>query len=233
MKILLADDDRDLVDMLRYVFHRDGYTVATAFDGDGTLRAFQGEAPDLIVLDLLMPRRSGLDVLREIRRVSKIPIIVLTSLGDEENTVNALEGGADDYLAKPFGARELRARVKSLIRRALNQSDGEEKPPKPLLVGDIRLNARTQQVSVAGQQVRLTPKEFALLQYLMVNCDQVLSSSDLIANVWGFDAEESEELVRVTVSRLRRKIEPDPSSPCHVVTVPGVGYMFVYRRDEA
>jgi two-component system, OmpR family, KDP operon response regulator KdpE len=179
-----------------------------------------------------MPRRSGLDVLREIRRVSKIPILVLTSLGDEENTVNALEGGADDYLAKPFGPHELRARVKSLLRRALNQSEGEEKPPKPLLIGDVRLNARTQEVSVAGQPVRLTPTEFALFQHLMVNCDQVLSSSDIIANVWGFNAEENDELVRVTISRLRRKIEPDPSSPRYVVTVPGVGYRFVYRRNE-
>jgi DNA-binding response OmpR family regulator len=231
MKILLADDDRDLVDMLRYVFQRDGYSVFTAFDGDATLRAFQAESPDLIVLDLLMPKKSGLEVLTEIRRVSKVPIIVLTSLGDEENTVNALDGGADDYLAKPFRPRELRARVKSQLRRGLNQTEGDEKP-KPLLIGDIQINARTQEVSVSGRFVKLTPTEFALLQHLMVNYDQVLGSSDLIANVWGYDAEGNEELVRVTISRLRRKIEPDPSSPRYIVTVPGVGYRFVYRRKE-
>ena len=232
MKILLADDDRDLVDMLRYVFQRDGYTVVTAFDGEAALRVLQVEAPDLIVLDLLMPRRSGLDVLRDIRRVSKIPVIILTSLGDEENTVNALDIGADDYLAKPFRPRELRARIKSLLRRALDRTESEEKLPKPLLIGDIRLNARTQEVSVSGKQVKLTPTEFTLLQHFMVNYDQVLSSSDLIANVWGFDAEENEELVRVTVSRLRRKIEPDPASPRYIVTIPGVGYRFAFRRTE-
>lgn len=231
MKILLADDDRDLVDMLRYVFQRDGYAVATAFDGQAALSAFQGEAPDLIVLDLMMPKRSGLEVLQDIRRTSKIPIIILTSLGDEENTVNALEGGADDYLAKPFRPRELRSRVKALLRRASSQP-GEGKAAKPLLIGDIRLNAKTQQVSVSGQAVKLTPTEFALLQHLMVNYDQVLSSSDIVASVWGYDAEQSEELVRVTISRLRHKIEPDPSAPRYIITVPGVGYRFVYRHEE-
>lgn len=231
MKILLADDDRDLVDMLRYVFQRDGYSVITAFDGQAALRAFQGQAPDLIVLDLMMPKLSGLEVLQDIRRSSKIPIIVLTSLGDEENTVNALEGGADDYLAKPFRPRELRARVKALLRRAAGQP-GEGKPAKPLLVGDIRLNAKTQQVSVSGQPVKLTPTEFALLQHLMVNYDQVRSSSDIVASVWGYDAEQNEELVRVTISRLRHKVEPDPSSPRYIITVPGVGYRFAYRHED-
>jgi DNA-binding response OmpR family regulator len=231
MKILLADDDRDLVDMLRYVFQRDGYTVATAFDGEGALRSFQAEAPDLIVLDLMMPKRSGFDVLREIRQTSKTPIIVLTALGDEENTVNALDGGADDYLAKPFRPRELRARVKSILRRGLNQTENEERTA-PLLIGDIQLNAKTQEVSVAGRSVNLTPTEFTLLQHLMVNYDQVLSSSQIIASVWGYDAEQNEELVRVTISRLRHKIEPDPSAPRYIVTVPGVGYRFVYRRSE-
>jgi DNA-binding response OmpR family regulator len=231
MRILLAGDDRDLVDMLRCVFQRDSYSVSTAFVGEATLPAFQADCPDLIVLDLLMPKKIRLEVLAEIRRVSKVPIIVLTSVGDEENTVNALDGGADDYLAKPFRPRELRARVKSQLRRGLNQAEGEEKP-KPLLIGDMQLNARTQEVSVSGRFVKLTPTEFALLQHFKVNYDQVLSSSDLIANVWGYDAEGNEELVRVTISRLRHKIEPDPSSPRYIVNVPGVGYRFVYRRNE-
>jgi DNA-binding response OmpR family regulator len=232
MKILLVDDDRDLVDMLRYVFQRDGYTVATAFDGEGALRAFQTEASNLIVLDLMMPKRCGLDVLREIRRVSKTPIIVLTALGDEENTVNALDSGADDYLAKPFRPRELRARVRSLLRRGLEQNEDEERRA-PLLIGDIQINARTKEVSVAGKAVKLTPTEFALLGHLMVNYDQVLSSPQIISSVWGFDAEGNDELVRVTISRLRHKIEPDPSSPRYIVTVPGVGYRFCYRRKDS
>lgn len=230
MKILLADDDRDLVDMLRYVFQRDGYTVTTVLDGEAALRSFQVEAPDLIVLDILMPKRSGLDVLREIRRASKVPIIMLTSLGDEESTVNALDAGADDYLAKPFRPRELRARVKSLLRRGLDQSENERS--EPLLIGDIQLNARTLEVSVAGRSVNLTPTEFALLQHLMVNYERVSSASQIIESVWGFDSDGSEELVRVTVSRLRHKIEPDPATPRYIVTIPGFGYRFVYRRSE-
>jgi DNA-binding response OmpR family regulator len=232
MKILLVDDDRDLVDMLRYVFQRDGYTVATAFDGDGALRAFKAEAPNLIILDLLMPKRCGLDVLCEIRKGSKTPIIVLTALGDEENTVNALDSGADDYLAKPFRPRELRARVRSLLRRGPGKN-GDEESHAPLLIGDIQINAKTQEVAVAGNSVKLTPTEFALLEHLMVNHDQVLSPSQIISCVWGYDSEKNEELVRVTLSRLRHKIEPDPSSPRYIVTVPGVGYRFIYSHRDS
>lgn len=141
------------------------------------------------------------------------------------------KGGADDYLAKPFRPRELRARVKSLMRRGLGQTEDEERTA-PFLVGEIQINAKTQEVLVAGRSVKLTPTEFSLLQHLMVNYDQVLSSTQLISSVWGYDAEVNDELVRVTVSRLRHKIEPDPSSPRYVITVPGVGYRFVYRQRE-
>lgn len=229
MKILLVDDDRDLVDMLRYVFQRDGFTVATAYDGEPALRSFQAEAPDLIVLDLMMPKRSGFDVLQEIRRVSKVPIIVLTALGDEENTVNALDSGADDYVAKPFRPRELRARVRSLLRRGHAEN---EKRFAPLIVGDIHLNVKTRQVSVSGQLVRLSRIEFSLLHYFMINHDLVLTYSDLMANVWNFQYGEDDELVRVTISRLRRKIEPDPACPFHILTIPGVGYRFASSREE-
>jgi two-component system response regulator VicR len=231
-KILLVDDDRDLVDMLRYIFQREGYTIITAYDGEVALRAFKAESPDLIVLDLSMPKRSGFQVLQEIRRMSKVPVIVLTCLGDEDHLVTALEGGADDYLAKPFRPRELKARTSALLRRAQHGKESRDKALKPLLLGDISLNAKTTDVFVAGRVVKLTRTEFALLQYLMVNYDIVLSQSDIIANVWGFDAEGNDDLVRVTISRLRRKIEPDPTSPRYIVTVPGVGYRFIFKHQD-
>ncbi len=231
-KILLVDDDRDLVDMLRYIFQREGYTIITAYDGEVALRAFKAESPDLIVLDLSMPKRSGFQVLQEIRQVSKVPVIVLTCLGDEDHLVAALERGADDYLAKPFRPRELKARTNALLRRAHHGKQSGDKSLKPLLLGDISLNAKTMEVSVAGRVVKLTRTEFALLQYLMVNYDTVLSQSDIIANVWGFDAEGNEDLVRVTISRLRRKIEPEPTSPRYIVTVPGVGYRFIFKHQD-
>jgi DNA-binding response OmpR family regulator len=229
MKILLADDDRDLVDMLRFILQREGYTIVTAFDGEVALRVFKAESPDLIVLDLSMPRLSGFEVLQEIRRASKVPVIVLTCLGDEDHLVSALERGADDYLAKPFRLRELKARTSALLRRVRDRGADGEKPIKPLLLGDISLNAKTMEVCVAGRAVKLTRTEFALLQYLMLNYDTVQSSSDIIANVWGFSDEANEDLVRVTISRLRRKIEPDSTSPRYVVNVPGFGYRFVFR----
>ncbi len=232
MKILLVDDDRDLVDMLRYAFQREGYRVITALDGEAGLRTFTAELPDLVVLDLALPRRNGLEVLKEIRRVSKAPIIMLTCMGDEEHIVTAFEMGADDYVAKPFRPRELKARAKAVLRRSQDRAP-EEKQRRPLLIGDINLNAKTMEVSVAGRAVQLTRTEFALLQYLMVNCDQVLKPTDIIANVWGFDAEQNEDLVRVTISRLRRKIEPDPSAPTYIINVPSMGYRFLYKRAES
>ncbi len=229
MKILLADDDHDLIDMLRYVFQREGYGVVTAPDGEAALRTFKLECPDLIVLDLSMPKRTGIEILREIRHTSKVPVIILTCMGDEEHLVEALEAGADDYVSKPFRPRELKARTKALLRRSSDHVEHTERSQKPLLIGDISINARTMEVSVAGNPVKLTRTEFALLEYMMLNHDKVLSPSALIANVWGFDAEQNEDTVRVTISRLRRKIEPDPSCPCYIINVPGLGYRFLYK----
>jgi DNA-binding response OmpR family regulator len=232
MKILLVDDDRDLIDMLRYVFTREGYTVSIACDGNTALRTFTAESPDLVLLDLGMPKRSGFEVLSEIRRTSQVPVIILTSWDSEDHLVQALDNGADDYVTKPFRPRELKARVRVILRRSQNNGETSGKTHDSLLMGDISLNARTMEVSVGGQNVKLTRMEFALLQYLMVNYDKVLSTSDILANVWGFNAEQSEDLVRVTISRLRRKIEPDPSSPCYIVNVPGMGYRFLYKLRE-
>ena len=227
MNVLLADDDRDLVDLLRYAFQRDGYAVTTAFDGDSALRAFQTAPPDLLILDLMMPKRNGMEVLQALRGSSNVPVIVLTAMGDEDNMVNALQLGADDYLVKPFRPRELRVRAQALLRRSRNRT--EVQTFQPLTLGDVTLDPGAHEVTVAGQLVSLTRIEFALLQYLMINRDTVLSIPDIIANVWGYDADGNDEVVKVTISRLRRKVETDPSQPRYILNVPGVGYKFQNR----
>jgi two-component system response regulator VicR len=232
MRVLLCDDDRDLVDLLRYAFRRDGYTVSVAFDGEMGLRIFDAEAPDLVVIDLMMPKRGGIQVLKEIRRRSKVPVLILTAVGDEDQLVSALDLGADDYLTKPFRPRELRARVHDLERRSKQQGEPAAAPARPITLGRLTIDPRTRIVTRDEKPVELTAKEFALLHYLMLNRDIVLSVSDIFTNVWGFDSSENEDVVKVTIYRLRRKVEQDPSSPQHILNLPGQGYKFQYKSDN-
>jgi DNA-binding response OmpR family regulator len=232
MKVLLVDDDHDLVDLLRHAFQRDGYKVVTAYDGEVALQVFQLETPNLVLLDLALPKRNGIEVLKEIRRRSNTPVLILSVQSDEEKVVEALDQGADEYLFKPFRLRELRARTRALLRRGHGNGTGHSRPAEAMTFGDLRVDPRSHQVTVAGHPVRLTPTEFALLQYLLANHDVVVKSTDIIANVWNYDAEDTGELVRVFISRLRRKIESDPACPHYILNVPGVGYMFQSKPDE-
>jgi DNA-binding response OmpR family regulator len=204
-----------------------------AFDGEMTVRTFESESADLVVLDLMMPKRSGMEVLKEIRRHSRVPVIILSGLGDEERLVTALDLGADDYLVKPFRPRELRARTHALLRRAKQIPDSEEKPAKSISLGALTLDPRTRQVTLEEKPLQLTSKEFALLHYLMLNRDIVLTVSDIISNVWGFESGENEEVVKVTIYRLRRKVEPNPSKPQYILNVPGQGYKFQFKTQDA
>ena len=233
MKVLLADDDRELVGIVSYVFLREGYKVVTAHDGATALQAFEAEAPDLVVLDLNMPKRSGLEVLRAIRKRAATPVLVLSVMTAEEHVVDALDSGADDYLEKPFRPRELRARVRALLRRSQERALGASRQELPLELGDTRLDPRIHEVVVAGRAVRLTPTEFALLSHLMRNHETVVGSSSLMVNVWGYDSDENDDVIRVAISRLRRKIEPDPSHPVHIVNVPGFGYRFQPQSPDS
>jgi DNA-binding response OmpR family regulator len=229
MKILLADDDRDLIDLLRYSFQRVGYSVVLAFDGESALRMIQTELPDLVVLDLMMPRRNGMEVLKEMRRSSYVPVIVLTALGDEDHVVDALQLGADDYIVKPFRPRELNARAHALLRRSQQPVLSSGNMAQPIVIGDVSLNPSTRQVEVGERQVQLSRIEFSLLHYLMLNRNVVLSIGNIIANVWGYEGEENAEVVKVAVSRLRRKMEDDSANPRYIVNVPGVGYQFHFE----
>jgi DNA-binding response OmpR family regulator len=226
MKILLADDDKLLVDLLSFAFQREGNAVVAAHDGEATLRLFRAEAPDLVVLDLNMPKLGGMEVLREIRYHSLAPILILTAQDDPDQTVKALERGADDYVSKPFHPQELRARVNALLRRARYSQPAGADHAGLIAYNDITLNPETQEVKRGPQLVPLTHKEFGLLHYLMLNHDIVVSVDQIVANVWGYDNDASDDVVKVYISRLRRKLEADPAHPHAIVTKAGAGYLF-------
>ncbi len=231
MKVLVADDDRELVELLGYALKRDGYRVVPAFDGLTALQLLEMERPDMAMLDVNMPKRNGIEVLREIRRRSKLPVMMLTVHGDEDSVVNALELGADDYVTKPFRPREIRARVSALCRRRQDWPNTNAPHAEKLVLGEVSLDPLLHQVHVRGNLVKLTRTEFSLLHFLMLNRDGVVQPSSIMANVWGYDAEETDDVVRVYILRLRQKIEEDHSHPSLILNVPGVGYKFVSQEN--
>jgi DNA-binding response OmpR family regulator len=219
LKILVVDDDLELLSLIGYALRQAGYLVVEAADGQAALEAFEREAPALVILDVNLPRLSGLEVCRRIRQESKVPIMMLTVKSAEEDQVQALDLGADDYLTKPFSPRTLLARVRALLRRA-----GEERPA-PLAVGDFTLDLELQSISVrGGEPVRLTKLELRLLQILLANAGHTLPAERLLAHVWGSRGSGDRQLLKQLVHRLRQKIETDAAEPRYLVTVSGVGY---------
>lgn len=229
MAVLLVDDDRDLVDVLTYILRREGYEISTAFDGEQGWTRFQAESPELVILDANMPGLDGFEVCKRIREISKTPVIMLTARTDESDVVQALGLGADDYITKPFSPRQLVARVKAVLRRAQQFTPASGGAGEELRAADLLLDLRTRTLKRAGEEVRLTPLEFKIMHYLMVNRGRVLTNSAIVEHVWGFPGAGNEDLVKVHVHRLRQKLEHDPQSPEYVRTVPGVGYML---KDE-
>jgi DNA-binding response OmpR family regulator len=225
MSVLLVDDDRDLIDVLTYILRREGYEVVAAYDGQQGWDQFQAANPDLVVLDANMPGLDGMEVCRRIREVSSAPVIMLTARTDEADIVKALGLGADDYITKPFSPRQLVARVKAVLRRAQAFSGSASPSGDQLTVGDLALDLRTRTFARAGEEIRLTPIEFKILHYLMLNRGRVLTNSAIVEHVWGFSAAGNEDLVKVHIHRLRQKLEPDPQNPEYVRTVPSVGYI--------
>ncbi len=225
MKLLVADDDREAIDLVHYTFMPDGFTVISAPDGETAARLCEIEMPDLVLLNYRLPRRDGMQLLPEIRRRTSVPIIMLTNSDNDDYLVDALQQGADDCLMKPLRARVLRARVHALLRRARLWNPVQD-DKRPIELGRIILDPRTRRVTVDGSPVRLSRTEFALLEFLMRNHGTVVRLPQLVANVWGYDGKENENVVKVAISRLRRKVELDPALPRHIVNVPGVGYMF-------
>lgn len=231
-KVLVVDDERVLAETIGYNLRREGYAAVAAHDGQEALQVARREKPDAIVLDVMLPKMDGFEVCRTLRRETTVPILMLTAREDEIDKVLGLELGADDYLTKPFGMRELLARVKALLRRSevLNaggQDGATVETERPLEVGPLRIDSAQHQATWSGRALDLKPKEFELLLFLARNRGTVLSRDVLLERVWGYDYPIDTRTVDVHVRWLREKIEAEPGQPVHLQTVRGLGYRFV------
>ncbi len=220
MKILVVDDDLELLGLIGFALRQAGYLAITAAQGGEALELFEREQPDLVILDVNLPVLNGFEVCRRIRAEATTPIMMLTARSSEEDQVQGLDGGADDYLTKPFSPRTLLARVRALLRRA------EIDRPAPLTAGDLTLDVEIQAVGVRGAPpIRLTSLEFRLLQYLLANAGHTIPAERLTIHVWGYRGVGDKQLLKQLVHRLRQKIERNPAEPQYIVTVAGVGYL--------
>ncbi|MEK7353538.1 MAG: response regulator transcription factor [Chloroflexota bacterium] len=225
-KILIVEDDRNLLDTIKYNLHKEGYDVTTAADGARALEIARREKPDLIILDVMLPEVSGLEVCRILRKEMTTPILMLTARVAETDKIVGLEIGADDYMTKPFSLRELVARVRAMLRRAKMAETQPGVKGDLLTIGDIKIDIARHQTSKGATILELTPKEFDLLTFLARNKGFVFSRNQLLEKVWGYDFTGDTRTVDVHVRWLRQKIETDPSNPRYLITVRGTGYKF-------
>jgi two-component system, OmpR family, KDP operon response regulator KdpE len=222
-KILVVDDEAQIARVLKTTLSARGYTIRTAVDGDDALLVMKSWTPDLVITDLRMPNVDGVELCRIIRKNSAVPIIVLSVRNEERNKVEALDAGADDYVTKPFSRDELLARVRATLRRAALQ----QQPESDIIdIGHFRIDAQNHSVHVKGQEIRLTPKEFDVLVYLARHPDKVVTHRSLLAAVWGDTSIGQPEYLRVFIGQLRKKLEPEETSPKYITTEPWVGYRF-------
>jgi two-component system KDP operon response regulator KdpE len=220
--ILVVDDESQITRVLRTTLSAQGYEIRVANDGETALEMARDFAPDLVITDLAMPNMNGIELCRNLRRVSQVPILVLSVRGEERSKVEALDSGADDYITKPFSTGELLARVRAALRRAPPTSE----PKTKIEEGDFRIDLDARSVMVAGREIRLTPKEFEVLFYMAQHPRKVLTHRAILNAVWGSNSMEQNEYLRVFVGQLRKKLEVDASSPKYIVTEPWVGYRF-------
>jgi len=225
-KILIVEDERPILDSVQYALEKEGFEVLRAADGETGLSEARTQRPDLIILDLMLPGIDGMEVCRILRHEAAIPIIMLTAKSEEVDKVVGLEMGADDYVTKPFGMRELIARVKSVLRRA----DQREATGEVLEAGDVKMDLAAHTVEVRGKAVELAPREFSLLELLVANPGRAFSRDVILDRVWGEDAFCEPHTVDVHIRWLRQKIERNPGNPTQIATVRGVGYRFERAR---
>lgn len=221
MKVLVADDDADLVDLMSYAFRREGYTVLAAVDGQQALRRWETENPDIVLLDVNLPKMDGFEVCRQIRHNGDTPIIMLTARTQEEDVVRGLQLGADDYVHKPFSTKQLSARMKALLRRT--QAHRYREPASELRVGDIMLNLQSHEATKRGQLVQLTPLEFRILYLLAVNVGHIVPYSRLVEYAWGYDRGDS-SLLKTHICHIRQKLGMTAGDACRIKAIQGVGY---------
>lgn len=228
-RVLVVEDEEAFIDAVTIGLEREGFDVSVARDGAEALEQFRAVDPDLILLDLMLPRISGVDVCREIRTVSKVPIIMVTAKSSEVDVVVGLEVGADDYITKPYRMRELVARIRAVLRRLDDQtsaSGSDSAEAGAIVVGDVSLDIERHEVVIRGEVVALPLKEFELLSLLLENAGRVLPRDTLIDRVWGHDYVGDTKTLDVHVKRLRSKVEDDPSHPTRITTIRGLGYKF-------
>lgn len=222
--ILVVDDDEKIIKFLRYNLSREGWHILTARDGAEALEVVAGESPDLILLDIMLPRVDGFEVCRRLRQWTQVPIIGLSARGDTADKVKCLNLGADDYITKPFGIDELIARIKAVLRR--NKMDDLAPASPSFQSGDLKIDFITRTVTVGGNEVKLTPTEYKLLQELVLGGGQALSHRHLLSKIWGPEYKTEREYLHVYIGHLRTKLEADPKNPRYIISVPGVGYQF-------
>ena len=220
--ILVVDDEPQITRVLRTSLSAQGYDIRVANSGEMALEIMKDWSPNLIITDLTMPSIDGVELCRRVRAVSQVPIVVLSVRDQERQKVEALDAGADDYVTKPFGMNELLARVRANLRRV----PAEQETETLIEIGDFRIDMAAHKVTVSGRDVRLTPKEFELLVYLARRPGKVVSHRALLGAIWGGQSTEQVEYIRVFVGQLRKKLEPDASSPRYIMTEPWVGYRF-------
>jgi two-component system response regulator RegX3 len=228
--VLIAEDEDSFVDALVLGLRREGFLTTVAHDGVEALTLFDAVQPDLVLLDVMLPKLSGLDVCRDIRARSSVPIIMVTAKGTELDTVVGLEVGADDYVSKPYRLRELVARMRAALRRAPRDGDETAAATEVLQVGDVRLDPGRHEVMVRASDVNLPLKEFELLELLLANAGRVLTRDTLIDRIWGPHYVGDTKTLDVHIKRLRAKIEEDPSNPALITTIRGLGYRFEAGR---
>ena len=219
LRVLVVDDERAIRRYLHAALNAQGFVIFEAASGQEALNAVVANRPDLVILDLGLPDLDGVEVTRRLREWTQIPIMVLSVREDETDKISALDAGADDYLTKPFSTGELMARIRAALRRSTQSSS------EPVFEsGELKVDLAKRQVAVAGQDISLTPTEYDILRVLVQNAGKVITHRQLLRQVWGNAYEEEAHLLRVNMSNLRRKIEPDPTRPHHILTEPGVGY---------
>jgi len=224
--VLVVEDEESFVEALVVGLKREGFNVEVARDGAEALRTWESVNPDVILLDVMLPKVSGTDVCREIRKHSMVPIIMVSAKGTELDTVVGLEVGADDYVVKPYRMRELTARIRAALRRTLPADSGSITSDSAVVVGDVSIDPERHVVVIRGDQTKLPLKEFELLYVLMANAGRVMTREQLIDRVWGSDYYGDTKTLDVHIKRLRSKVESDPAAPRSIVTIRGLGYKF-------
>lgn len=230
-KILVVDDEPHMIKLVEANLQAAGYEVWGAADGRSALEAVERERPDLVILDIMLPRMDGYEVCRRIREYSAVPILMLTARGSEMDLVHGFDVGADDYLIKPFAVNELLVRVRAILKRSKFAQDIVQRPP--LQVRDLAIDFALRRVTVRDEEIQLSPTEYKLLTTLALNADRVMLHQDLLRDVWGPEYRTETQYLRVYIHYLRQKIEDDPSDPKYLITYPGAGYLFRSGKVES